>query len=240
MVLHSDAFTSDEICRINYCRLYLHAVKVSDLCLADGVTMDPTMLAGSPGLESSVSTWVHVTQARPNESSWRLWRRACAMWSQHGKLYHPLGAWKPSTRLRCKWPFYHDHSDGFIYVHQISGFLRCVSIDPIRFAPVSSMEWEPTITSIPIHARLTIQGEAWIPIIPPRLNRIPHPVVSATFPEFLETLDEWETELFAHLTMDVDCYTLAGLVNAQHSAEDTIQLLTMSDGSDEAGAMTFG
>jgi hypothetical protein len=63
MILKSDTFTSHEILRINYCRLYLQAVTLSDLCLADGVTMDPSMLLGNPGNKSSTSTWVHITQA---------------------------------------------------------------------------------------------------------------------------------------------------------------------------------
>jgi hypothetical protein len=64
------------------------------------------------------------------------------------------------------------------------------------------------------------------------------PSIPATFIKFLDTLEFWETELFSKLTMDVDCYTFMALVNAQ--PETSIQLLTMSDGSDDAGAMTFG
>jgi hypothetical protein len=44
--------------------------------------------------------------------------------------------------------------------------------------------------------------------------------------------------MFSQLTMEVDCYTFLERVNSQPEA--AIQLLTMSDGSDDDGAMTFG
>jgi hypothetical protein len=40
--------------------------------------------------------------------------------------------------------------------------------------------------------------------------------------------------------MLVDCYELIRLVENQHLRNTEIQLLTMSDGSDESGAMMFG
>jgi hypothetical protein len=98
---------------------------------------------------------------------------------------------------------------------------------------VSIIAWIPTSTSTPIHARLTIHGDAWIPTIPIILAPRCTPIIPATFTEFLSTLDRWETELFSDLTMDVDCYKLLDLVNNQTTnSEAPIQLLTMSDGSD--------
>ncbi len=40
LVLQSAAYSDLEIQRINYCRMYLNAITVSDLCLADGATLD--------------------------------------------------------------------------------------------------------------------------------------------------------------------------------------------------------
>jgi hypothetical protein len=123
-------------------------------------------------------------------------------------------------------------------VRQPEGYLQCVSIDPICFIPESTTQWIPTPTCIPIHAPLTIQGDAWIPIIPTNIPAPLPPSITATLTEFLDTLAFWETELILMLTMEVDCYTFMDLVNAQPDA--ALQLLTMSDGSDNAGAMTFG
>jgi hypothetical protein len=40
--------------------------------------------------------------------------------------------------------------------------------------------------------------------------------------------------------MEVDCYEFLSLVESQILEESAIQLLTVSDGSDDSGAMTFG
>ncbi len=41
LVLASNQFTPKEICIINYFRMHLQAVTLADLCLADGVSLDP-------------------------------------------------------------------------------------------------------------------------------------------------------------------------------------------------------
>jgi hypothetical protein len=127
LILHRDK----EVRLINYCWLYLQAVTLSDLCLADGVSLDPAMLRGHPDTNSSTSIWIHITQARPNEASWTLWKRACTLWSCNNRLYHPLGDWKPTPSLCRQWPYYYDSADGALYVWQSKGFLKCVSSDPI-------------------------------------------------------------------------------------------------------------
>jgi hypothetical protein len=128
-----------------------------------------------------------------------------------------------------------------LFIRQPIGYTRCVPSDPIRFSPVSQIDWSPTTTSLPVHARLSIQGDAWIPAIPkslPPLPRWEQPI--ATFSQFLDGLDHWERSLFADLTMEVDCYTFLDLVDSQVTDGDIAQLLTMSNGSDDSGAMTFG
>jgi hypothetical protein len=91
LVLSSNCFYEYEIGVINYCRMYLQSVTMSDICLAKGVTIDPAFLLGTPTATSSTSKWVNINQARPNEPSWQLWRTACSQWSLNGKLYFPLG-----------------------------------------------------------------------------------------------------------------------------------------------------
>ena len=47
LILESTMFTQREIRSLNYCRLYLKAVTVSDICHLDGTTLDPCMLKGT-------------------------------------------------------------------------------------------------------------------------------------------------------------------------------------------------
>ncbi len=89
-------------------------------------------------------------------------------------------------------------------------------------------------------AGLTIQGTAWIPTIPVLPVSIKSNEVASTFTEFIETFDVWERELFSDLHMEVDCYEFLSLVESQILEESAIQLLTVSDGSNDSGAMTFG
>ena len=243
MVLSSQHFTPVEICTINYCRLHLQAITVADLCLADGVSLDPALLAGRPSDTSSISKWIHVNQARPSDKCWRLWHQACNLWSIKAQLHFPLGKWLlPGNKLRREWPFYYEQHTGELFVRQPTGYHRCLAIDDLRFSPISHLPWQPTDTSVPVHARPTIQGEEWIPHIPPTgLPRVnPPPTIAATFSEFLLALPFWETELFSDLIMHVDCYELLRQVDHQAARRTDIQLLTMSDGSDISGAMTFG
>jgi hypothetical protein len=60
------------------------------------------------------------------------------------------------------------------------------------------------------------------------------------FDEYLSGLASWETELFPELHMEVDCYKFISLVNTQLLHDSKFQLITVSDGSDNSGSMTFG
>jgi hypothetical protein len=62
-------------------------------------------------------------------------------------------------------------------------------MDTIRFSPISEVSHLPGLQCYPVTARLTIQGTTWIPIIPVLPISIKHNNVTATFTEFLETLD---------------------------------------------------
>jgi hypothetical protein len=64
--------------------------------------------------------------------------------------------------------------------------------------------------------------------------------IPETFHEYLATLDLWECKLFAVLTMDVGCFQFLELVTEQDSTDDATQLLTVSDGSDDSGSISFG
>ncbi len=199
------------------------------------------MLRGLQSTMSSTSAWIQINQAKPHEPSWKLWRKVCALWSLNGKLYEPMGRWLfPANQLRRKWPMYYDHDTGDLYVRQNEKFARCVPIDAIRFSPISEVDWNPSPTSIPVHARQAIYGNEWIPLIPPTLPTPGSSTLSETFQEFITTLDLWERELFPELSMTIDCYEFLEIVNEQELDDTDIRLLTVSDGSDVEGSMSFG
>ena len=121
-IIDSHHFNDKEIQRLNYCRLFLQAVTLSDLTNASGTHLDKAMLRGYPDQCSSVSRWHHVTQGRPDDAQWQLWQRANRLWSTaEGALKQPLTRWIiPVQRQRRQWQVYGDMK-GRIYVRQQQG-----------------------------------------------------------------------------------------------------------------------
>ncbi|KAI2499829.1 hypothetical protein MHU86_14646 [Fragilaria crotonensis] len=111
-VLESRSFSCAEIRHINYCRLYLQAVTVSDLSTTEGSTLDPCKLNGHPSLLSSQTTWLKVHQERPSSKAWKVWKRANLLWSLPGGcLKVPLQNWLfPSHLLRNRYVAYKNRS----------------------------------------------------------------------------------------------------------------------------------
>jgi hypothetical protein len=87
---------------------------------------------------------------------------------------------------------------------------------------------------------MSLLGNAWIPILPLPHLQSPAPGPCATFTDFLAQLDLWESQLFLELEMHVGCYKFMTIVNSQDLAANATQLITVSDGSDDSGSMTFG
>jgi hypothetical protein len=89
-VLNSNHYTPAEVRRLNYCRLYLNAVTVSDLANPDGITLDPSFLEGRLSTRSSLIAKYKVHQERPLQQEWSLWRRANLLWGTiGGRLRQP-------------------------------------------------------------------------------------------------------------------------------------------------------
>ena len=116
-VLTSKQFKPSEICQINYCRLYLQAVTVSDISNATGSRLFGGVQNGSTTDVTSTSTWNHTVQARPDTSSWKLWKRAVALFSTNGILHTPLYEWlEPPSKQRQRWPSYFDPNTKYLLI----------------------------------------------------------------------------------------------------------------------------
>ena len=66
MILESGQFTNIEIRRLNYCRLYLQAVTLSDITEANGNQLDMSKRLGEMSMYSSRTTLLQVNQDRPS------------------------------------------------------------------------------------------------------------------------------------------------------------------------------
>jgi hypothetical protein len=95
-VLERGDFTHKEVRKINYCRLYLQAITVSDISNATGNTLMPGITYGEYTLWSGVTHHHKTNQAKPDNSTWRLWSRAMSLIADSNENLHiPLRQWIP-------------------------------------------------------------------------------------------------------------------------------------------------
>ena len=251
-ILRSAAFTNDQIKIINYCRLYLQVVTVSDICHANGTQVDAGYLSGYPTLLSSQTTWITINQARPADKHWELWQLAIRTWCRDdNSLYQPLGDWLDSgDQLRRQWPFYYDLRSKFLYVRHQDQYLQYEHQSDQVFIHSRSLTWTPHSHSLPVHATMLHGQDMWqiqhpIPVLPTS----PLPQIPETFQEYVDCLPLWEQDLFAQLEMSFGCYTLLDLIDqypvespsSNHDKPQQLSsLIAVSDGSSMEGNMTFG
>ena len=121
-------FRPVELRRINYCRMFLNVVLLSDITTAGGDKIETAMYHGNP--QESVSTTTHheVTQSNPNGKAWKAWRKLMHLFcNRHTlKLKHDyLGAWLvPREQQRRQWPILYDPDGNHIYCQVPTGWTK--------------------------------------------------------------------------------------------------------------------
>lgn len=104
-LVHSHQFSPAQTRTLNYCRLYLGALTLSDLTTTTGRYLDQAKVAGRPSLMGTTTQWLRVNQESPSEAEWRVWKRANRLWSTaDGKMIQPLGPWLRKVgecRIQC-------------------------------------------------------------------------------------------------------------------------------------------
>ena len=82
LILDSNHYTPAEVKKLNYCRLYVGMVTISDCAMPCGTMIDKDKTHGTT--PTPVSSWsAHLTahQAKPSITEWRLWKQACLLYS---------------------------------------------------------------------------------------------------------------------------------------------------------------
>jgi Reverse transcriptase (RNA-dependent DNA polymerase) len=219
MILDSGQFTNAQIRRLNYCRLYLQVVTLSDITDAEGEYVDPAQLQGDKAVYSSQTTWLHVHQAKPSQVEWQLWRKANLIWSYHdGELHTPLGEWLINIqqqrnqhyayirKQRMSQRMYLRQADGSYVICKPDLYHRQVFVESTSRISFQSIP----IDSQPAAVRPSHTPQHWDNLSPQRPRRIEprnHPT-AATFTEYIDTFEPWEVDLLRHTTMASDPYTL--------------------------------
>jgi hypothetical protein len=231
-VLANEEFSKQDICRINYCRLYLQAVTVSDITNASGTWIFPGIQKGDTRQVTSTTTWHQTVQEKPDRASWKLWSKALSSFSTRGMLHNQLYGWiLPPNEQRRKWQTYYDPTTDYL--------LKCndKSYD-VHYRCRQTFGYEPSATqqsispkSYPVDARKTNTG--WRIA---RLNAIltvPPPVVPSTFQEYCSSLEYWESQLLLNANLQ---FTPEEIIHQL----STKQFRACSDGSAIANQGTFG
>jgi hypothetical protein len=123
-VLSSQQFSDREIRFINYCRFYVQALSLSDLCTAAGTHLQPG-IRNCTLPSTSISKLSEPYQELPGPLAWRAWRRFLQLISEpNGTLFRPLGPWLHNATSLCRfWPFVYSPSQHLPYQWQATSYL---------------------------------------------------------------------------------------------------------------------
>jgi hypothetical protein len=127
-------YRKDQLKQLNYCRLYCHAVRLSDISTGDGRRIHPRSWNGQ-ATDTAGTEYVWPTHGRPSKPGWTLWRsaiRQCFLTLQTTQqlLRQPLGVWKETHTT--KWPWLYSPSHDRVYQVRTDKQYNVFSIAPTR------------------------------------------------------------------------------------------------------------
>ena len=227
-ILEAGIFSSSEVRRLNYCRLYLQAVTISDLTKITGDILDPSKLSGHPSLQSSQTNWITINQDRPSEKEWVLWRKANKLWSNmDGQLHSPLRKWCGNIHQQRNHHFAYRYRRR-VWIRTYEKHYQECRINHRGFiherGQIRKFEHLPP-GSVPVELNASTTG-MWKLSLPIFSIERP-PVISfsgtATFDAYINTLEAWEIDLLRHITLDLDPFSICLDANRRFRA--------VSDGS---------
>eukprot|EP00980_Cylindrotheca_fusiformis_P027515 scaffold20799_cov73-Cylindrotheca_fusiformis.AAC.4 len=252
-------FSVQDLCRLNYCRLFLQAVTASDIVkpTSRGDTIDPDLRHGDASLHVSPTTnYCPITQAKPSKSSWNVWRRFCIILLDSLLESNPLGRWiVPGTDLRLQWQCYFEYASKLLYRRHptdASLFYRMYpTTDLDREVFVSSDEaisWSPTRSSVPVSffnsppAHNSSAAQCVVVVGGMALGCPASPSVlppSRSFTDYIATLSLSDQRLLSELDILIPIDDLLDVFHLT-STTDNAKCYGVSDGSEASGCMTFG
>lgn len=221
-IISSKKFTSSEIRRLNYCRLFLRAVTLSDIALLDGKNLDMSLLRGAPSLNSSTTHGNSIHQERPAELEWKLWRKANLLWSDaSGKFHESLGPWTvPVAEQRQTHHAYWQYdklcgADTVLFVRVNGMYISCTqAANAYEYSETTqSRAWEALPADVCAVQAWPMSSGIWQVESSTATMRGPRRSVGATFQDYIDTLPAWEAELLQHIELPSDpfsaCVTLS-------------------------------
>ena len=135
--------TTRDLKLLNYCRLYLRVLRLSDITSTDGTRILPQYWKGLS--RSTQSTLMWPVQPKPGIIAWKVWQRELKKLCRYSnRLRSPLGPWRQLNHFTSDWMY---DSSSTIVIHKESGTIRHykaiekrkrITIDMSRPIPVNS------------------------------------------------------------------------------------------------------
>jgi len=179
-VIASGKFTPSDIKRINYCRLYLQAITISDISNIQGTQNDQAFLIGDSLPTSSSSNRQPVKQDKPDPTSWTKWKEACRLFSNtEGYRDTQLSPWcLNAIKLRRTWFSYISSDNKYMLVRNKDSFEKYKNLQgtPIYVSYLESNPIQfPNTNNYPAACQPHTQGWRLLQNLPVRLKTSPAP-----------------------------------------------------------------
>jgi exonuclease III len=236
-VLKSRLFQPREIKYVNYCRLYLQVVTLSDIYNAQGTAFAVGIYDGYKSASQSHSLLLEPLQERPNAQTWTLWRRFLRSLSPDKcHVYDNLGPWFRGLSSRRRWPCYYSPSCDMIYRLSCSEYIPHRRINTTSFSENRSF-FGPCILpidSIPVD--ITDIDVGWYMFQTTNPSNPPdEPNAFPSFSEYLQSLPDHECLLLQRYEILCDdVYDLC--TNLQNISE----IVLVSDGGAAFDCGSYG
>lgn len=206
----SGQFTPSQIRRLNYCRLYLQAVTMSDITDISGNKLDVSIRQGMPSEKSSTTQWLRVNQDRPSDAIWKLWKKANLIWSTvEGKLLQPLGKWLIPSAAQRNRHFAYTYGDQ-LAIRSGDGYHIYTTIPPLQC--YFSTDTILSFNQLPADAHpreshyCAYYTRTWR-LLAPSSAPYTTPGPANTYPTFatyITKFEVWEYELLRHVNITTD------------------------------------
>ena len=232
-----------DLLKINYCRLFLDVITMSDVATASGDRIDYRILNGEK--PPTINKGLSVCQADPGAAAWIAWDKFMDVIASDGLPHQPLGEWlHTGQNLRRDWQWHCCLDDDLVFESHADGtHTQCDRFGPhcIRstLAP-SRIESHMTPVSVSIHSSSRIEIEHNSGMVARVPSRIP-----VDFNEFVAAELTTNHYLLEHLELLISPFQIF------HYSHESMQVTfepddndlfcdLVSDGSEKDSNMTFG
>ena len=128
-VLDSEVLSPADIRHINYCRLYLQAVTVSDISMASGLRLFSGIHKRNQYRDKEHHDVATYGPSETGRSGWKIWKIALELFSTNGIIHKPLYDWiDPPSEQRRTWTAYFDPQTNYLLTKRDDKFevhFRC-------------------------------------------------------------------------------------------------------------------